>query len=70
LTSLVAGNLSPTWMYEPNSPSAADRVRQTFDEQLKVQRDEGVDFTCCGAVAMHVREMARVLGKRPAARHI
>src|SRR5712672_346254 len=34
---LVAGNLSLTWMYEPNSPAAADRVRQTFDEQLKVQ---------------------------------
>ena len=31
---LVAGNLSLTWMYEPDSPSAADRVRQTFDEQL------------------------------------
>jgi betaine-homocysteine S-methyltransferase len=41
---LVAGNLSLTWMYEPNSPSAADRVRQTFDEQLAVQVDEGVDF--------------------------
>src|SRR5215468_6022994 len=31
-------------MYEPNSPSAADRVRKTFDEQLAVQVDEGVDF--------------------------
>jgi len=41
---LVAGNLSLTWMYEPNSPSAADRVRATFDEQLAVQADEGVDF--------------------------
>ena len=41
---LVAGNLSLTWMYEPNSPSAADRVRKTFDEQLAVQADEGVDF--------------------------
>jgi betaine-homocysteine S-methyltransferase len=41
---LVAGNLSLTWMYEPNSPSAADRVRQTFDEQLRVQVEEGVDF--------------------------
>jgi betaine-homocysteine S-methyltransferase len=41
---LVAGNLSLTWMYEPNSPSAADRVRRTFDEQLAVQVDEGVDF--------------------------
>src|ERR1700731_5475325 len=33
---LVAGNLSLTWMYEPGSPSAADRVRKTFDEQLAV----------------------------------
>ena len=41
---LVAGNLSLTWMYEPDSPSAADRVRKTFDEQLAVQVDEGVDF--------------------------
>lgn len=41
---LVAGNLSLTWMYEPDSPSAADRVRKTFDEQLAVQVGEGVDF--------------------------
>jgi betaine-homocysteine S-methyltransferase len=41
---LVAGNISLTWMYEPNSPAAADRVRKTFDEQLAVQVDEGVDF--------------------------
>ena len=41
---LVAGNLSLTWMYEPNSPSARDRVRKTFDEQLAIQVDEGVDF--------------------------
>ena len=39
---LVAGNLSLTWMYEPDSPAAADRVRKTFDEQLAVQLDEGV----------------------------
>ncbi len=41
---LVAGNLSLTWMYEPNSAAAADRVRETFDEQLRVQMEEGVDF--------------------------
>jgi len=41
---LVAGNLSLTWMYEPGSPAAADRVRKTFDEQLEVQVNEGVDF--------------------------
>lgn len=41
---LVAGNISLTWMYEPDSPSAKDRVRATFDEQLAVQTAEGVDF--------------------------
>ncbi len=41
---LVAGNLSLTWMYQPNSASASDRVRKTFDEQLDVQVAEGVDF--------------------------
>ena len=41
---LVAGNLSLTWMYEPESNAAKDRVRATFDEQLDVQVAEGVDF--------------------------
>jgi betaine-homocysteine S-methyltransferase len=41
---LVAGNLSLTWMYEPNDKAAADRVRKTFDEQLDVQVAEGVDL--------------------------
>jgi betaine-homocysteine S-methyltransferase len=41
---LVAGNLSLTWMYEPDSPSAKDRVRKTFDEQLEIQVSAGVEF--------------------------
>jgi betaine-homocysteine S-methyltransferase len=41
---LVAGNLSLTWMYEPGSEAANNRVRKTFDEQLEVQLSEGVDF--------------------------
>jgi len=41
---LVAGNISLTWLYEPNDKAAADRVRKTFDEQLDVQISEGVDF--------------------------
>jgi betaine-homocysteine S-methyltransferase len=41
---LVAGNLSLTWMYEHGSPSSYDRVRKTFDEQLEVQVEEGIDF--------------------------
>ena len=41
---LVAGNISLTWMYEAGSPSSRDRVRKTFDEQLRVQVEEGIDF--------------------------
>ena len=41
---LVAGNISLTWMYEPDSPTAKDTVRRTFDEQLAVQVEDGVDF--------------------------
>ena len=41
---LVAGNISLTWMYEEGSPSSHDKVRATFDEQLAVQVDEGIDL--------------------------
>ncbi|MFY9528214.1 MAG: homocysteine S-methyltransferase family protein [Candidatus Acidiferrales bacterium] len=41
---LVAGNLSLTWMYEPDGESSTNRVRRLFDEQLEAQVDEGVDF--------------------------
>lgn len=41
---LVAGNLSLTWMYEPDNPSSRDVVAATFDEQLEQQIDEGVDL--------------------------
>src|SRR5215471_17747769 len=41
---LVAGNLSLTWMYEPDSSAAKGRVRQTFEEQLALQTQEGIDF--------------------------
>jgi betaine-homocysteine S-methyltransferase len=41
---LVAGNISLTWKYEAGSAAAADVVRRTFDEQLAVQVEEGVDF--------------------------
>jgi betaine-homocysteine S-methyltransferase len=41
---VVAGNLSLTWMYEPNSSTAIERVRKTFEEQLALQVPEGVDF--------------------------
>lgn len=41
---LVAGNLSLTWMYEPDSPSSRETVLRTFDEQLRVQAEEGIDL--------------------------
>lgn len=44
---LVAGNLSMTWQYAPDSPSAADRCRKLFDEQLAHQVEVGVDFFIC-----------------------
>jgi betaine-homocysteine S-methyltransferase len=41
---LVAGNISLTWMYEEGSATAKDTVERTFDEQLAVQVEAGVDF--------------------------
>ncbi|MGH9162879.1 MAG: homocysteine S-methyltransferase family protein [Vicinamibacteraceae bacterium] len=41
---LVAGTISLTWMYDEGSPASYERVRLTFDEQLRVQIEEGVDF--------------------------
>ena len=41
---LVAGNLSMTWQYEPESRSAAERVRRLLDEQLGHQMEIGIDF--------------------------
>ena len=52
---LVAGNLSLTWMYEPGSEAAQNRVRKTFDEQLEWQTSEGVDFII-GETFSYLRE--------------
>lgn len=41
---LVAGNLCLTWMYDAKDPKSHDVVRGEFDEQLRVQIEEGVDF--------------------------
>jgi methionine synthase I (cobalamin-dependent) len=41
---LVAGNLSLTWVYDPDDPGSADRVRAMFDRQLEVMVGEGIDF--------------------------
>lgn len=42
--SLVAGNLSLTWAYDPADAGSADRVRSLFDRQLEPMVEEGVDF--------------------------
>src|SRR5213593_4099255 len=42
--SLVAGNLSLTWAYDPKDPATADHVRALFDRQLDVQMDEGINL--------------------------
>jgi betaine-homocysteine S-methyltransferase len=41
---LVAGNLSMTWQYEPESQKAKDRVVALLDEQLGHQMEVGIDF--------------------------
>jgi betaine-homocysteine S-methyltransferase len=41
---LVAGNLSLTWMYDPEDAGSSDHVRELFDRQLALQLEEGVDF--------------------------
>jgi len=41
---LVAGNISLTWMYDLADPSSADRVRELFDRQIGWQVEEGVDL--------------------------
>jgi betaine-homocysteine S-methyltransferase len=41
---LVAGNLSLTWQYAPESPSAKERVLELFRQQVALQVEEGVDF--------------------------
>ena len=42
---LVAGNISNTWVYDPdNHEETAELVRQMYDEQVAWAADEGVDF--------------------------
>ena len=41
---LVAGNISLTWVYDPSDSTSADRVRALFDRQIGWQVEEGVDL--------------------------
>jgi betaine-homocysteine S-methyltransferase len=62
---LVAGDLSLTWVYEPDDPASADRVRAMFDRQLEVMTDVGIDlvigetFTWLGEALIAVERAAR-----------
>jgi betaine-homocysteine S-methyltransferase len=62
---LVAGDLSLTWVYEPETPASADRVRAMFDRQLEVMTDVGIDlvigetFTWLGEALIAVERAAR-----------
>jgi betaine-homocysteine S-methyltransferase len=44
---LVAGNLTLTWSYDPKDASSTDRVREQFDRQLSDQVSSGIDFVIC-----------------------
>jgi Homocysteine S-methyltransferase len=60
----------PDFTSLPEFPYALDPLQLTRKEMADyaVQaRDIGINFigACCGTVAMHIREMARVLGKLP-----
>lgn len=61
----------PDFTALPEFPFGLDPLqlsRQEMAAYAVEARDLGVNFVgaCCGAVASHVREMARALGKRPA----
>src|SRR3954469_14804626 len=60
----------PDFTSLPEFPYALDPLQLTRKEMAEyaVQaRDMGINFigACCGTVAMHIREMARVLNKTP-----
>lgn len=63
---LVAANLGPTWMYNPDDPNSSDTVRRLFDEQLEAQRSEGPDFVIAetfswlGEALLAVERIAKV----------
>jgi betaine-homocysteine S-methyltransferase len=61
----------PDFTSLPEFPFGLDPIQLTREEmaQYAVQaRDMGINYigSCCGSVAIHVREMARALGKIPA----
>jgi len=62
----------PDFTSLPDFPLALDPLQLTREDMAKYAiqaRDRGVNYigSCCGSVAIHVREMARALGKSSAA---
>jgi betaine-homocysteine S-methyltransferase len=62
---------SPDFTSLAEFPYALDPLqltRKQMGEYAKQAKEIGINYigSCCGSVAMHVREMARVLGKLPA----
>src|SRR5262249_41296561 len=43
-SALVAGDLCLTWKYEEGTPASYDTCRKLFDDQIRFQMEEGVDF--------------------------
>jgi betaine-homocysteine S-methyltransferase len=61
----------PDFTSLPEFPYALDPLqltRKQMGDYAKQAKEIGINYigSCCGSVAMHVREMAKVLGKLPA----
>lgn len=41
---LVAGNISNTWVFDPDDASSRSKTRDQFDAQIEYQMESGVDF--------------------------
>ncbi len=66
-TALVAGDLSATWKWQPDSPSAQALVAGMFDEQIEAQA--GVDFFV-GETFWHLGEARLCLERIKAKTHL
>lgn len=65
---LVAGNLSNTWVYNPEDPHSLGETRRQFDEQIEYQLSHNIDFFIAETLeylgeAKIVLEAIRAVGK-------
>src|SRR5262245_2853613 len=54
-SALVAGDLCLTWKYKEGDAAAIDECKKLFDDQIRYQMEEGVDFWI-GETFLHVGE--------------